>query len=221
MGHPYWPLFDLEIRTPRITVRYIDDEIGVEVAALAARGVHDPDVMPFLVPWTDATSPFLERGSFQHWWRCRTETTPERWVINFAVFVDDVAVGAGSLGANEFPILRSVETGSWLGLQHHGQGIGKEFRSALLHLAFDGFGAEEATTSAFSDNRSSMGVTRSLGYSAAGSRRVVRRGVPAELHSFRMPRPHWHTIRRDDIVLHGAAAAADLLGIPPLRTDIP
>ena len=42
MGHPYWPLFDLEVRTPRITMRYVDDDLAVEMATLAAKGIHDP-----------------------------------------------------------------------------------------------------------------------------------------------------------------------------------
>lgn len=213
MGHPYWPLFDLEVRTPRLTLRYLDDALGVEVAALGARGVHDPEVMPFSVPWTDAESPYLERGSFQFWWRSRAETTPEHWTLNFAVIVDDVVVGAGGLGASEFAVLRSFETGSWLGREHQGRGIGTELREAALHLGFAGFGAEFATTGAFADNAPSLGVTRHLGYQPEGSRRVVRRGEPADLLGFTMPRSHWETIRRDDITLHGIEPARDLLGI--------
>jgi RimJ/RimL family protein N-acetyltransferase len=213
MGHPYWPLFDLVVRTPRLTLRYIDDRIGAEVAALAARGVHDPSTMPFVVPWTEAESPYLERGAFQFWWRCRAETTVERWTVNYAVFVDDVVVGAGGVSATEFPVLRTFETGSWLGRQYQGQGLGREVREAALHLGFDGFGAEYATTGAFDDNAASLGVTRRLGYEPNGSRLVVRRGEPATLSNFRMTRHHWVAIRRPDISVEGAEAVRSLLGI--------
>ena len=63
MGHPTWPLFDLEVRTPRITLRYIDDEMAVRLVDLANRGIHDPDRMPFSIPWTDVPSPRFE-------WQC-------------------------------------------------------------------------------------------------------------------------------------------------------
>ena len=51
-----WPLFGLEIRTPRLVLRLVRDEDlpGLIEAALA--GVHDPAVMPFSFPWTDAPS---------------------------------------------------------------------------------------------------------------------------------------------------------------------
>ena len=57
MPHPYWPLFDLVVRTPILTLRYIDDALAVELATLISRPIHDPDKMPFAVPWTDAPEP--------------------------------------------------------------------------------------------------------------------------------------------------------------------
>jgi PPOX class probable F420-dependent enzyme len=39
MGHPYWPLFDVVIRTPRLEVRYPDDSLLIELATVAAQGV--------------------------------------------------------------------------------------------------------------------------------------------------------------------------------------
>ena len=35
MTNPYWPLFDLGIRTPRVELRFPDDEALVAVAGLA------------------------------------------------------------------------------------------------------------------------------------------------------------------------------------------
>lgn len=213
MTHPYWPLFDVEVRTPRVTLRYIDDDLAVDLAALAADGIHDPATMPFLDPWTDRPSPELERSALQFWWRTRAEVRPEHWNLTFAVFVDGEVVGATGLGADDFVTLRSFETGSWLGRAHQGRGIGKEMRQATLHLGFAGFDAEFATTGAFADNGSSLGVTRSLGYQPEGSRRVVRRGAAAEVLGFRMSRSHWETIRRDDIIVAGLDAARAFLGI--------
>ena len=48
-----WPLMGLEVVTPMLTLLYIIDDLGVELALLAAEGVHDPATMPFGVAWTD------------------------------------------------------------------------------------------------------------------------------------------------------------------------
>ena len=92
MPHPHWPLFDLVVRTPRITVRYLDDALGDQLAALAAQGVHDPEFMPFALPWTDVPSPELERNALRWYWRSRAETGPDSWNLQFAVFEGDELV---------------------------------------------------------------------------------------------------------------------------------
>jgi len=60
-----WPLTGLEVVTPMLTLRYIIDDLGVELALLAAEGVHDPATMPFSTPWTDVPSPELERNTLR------------------------------------------------------------------------------------------------------------------------------------------------------------
>ena len=67
------------------------------------------------------------------------------------------------IGAENFRAVRSVETGSWLGRAHQGQGIGREMREAVLHLAFAGLGAEEALSGAFEDNAASLATSRAVG----------------------------------------------------------
>jgi RimJ/RimL family protein N-acetyltransferase len=213
MAHPYWPLFDLEVRSPRLTLRYLDDELGAAVASVAARGVHDPSRTPFMTPWTDHGSPELERNAFRFWWRSRAETQPDHWSINLAAIEHGTVVGASGLSADQFGVLGSFETGSWLGREFQGRGLGTELREATLHLGFAGLRAEFATTSAFSDNAPSLAVTRRLGYETEGTRRVVRRGEPADLVGFRMARAQWETIRRDDIEMVGVDGAREILAI--------
>lgn len=171
--------------------------------------------MPFSVPWTDIESPDLERGAMQFHWRCRADTSPAGWRIPLAVLVDDEVVGASDLAATHFPQLRQFETGSWLGGDFQGRGLGKELRLATLTIGFDGLGADHATTGAYEDNGPSMGVTRSLGYQPEGRRRELRRGQPDEILQFRMAREHFDTIRRDDITVIGAEPVRELLGISP------
>lgn len=213
MAHPYWPLYDLEVRTTRVTLRYIDDELSVELARLAAKGVHDPSSMPFSIPWTDLPSPQLERGAMQFHWRTRAETTPAAWRIPFAAIVEGAVVGSTDLTAAQFPALRQFETGSWLGREYQGRGIGKEMRIATLSVGFDGLDAAYATTAAWTDNGPSLGVTRSLGYDEVGPRRELRRNEPDEQMHYRMSAGHFATIRRDDIDIIGIDAVRRFLEI--------
>lgn len=97
-----------------LTLRYITDDLGVELALLAAEGVHDPATMPFSTPWTDVPSPELERNTLRFYWRNRADTTVGHWDLNLAVVVGGVAVGMCSIEADAFPNRRSAETGSWV-----------------------------------------------------------------------------------------------------------
>jgi RimJ/RimL family protein N-acetyltransferase len=213
MPNDHWPLFDLEVRTPRLTLRYLDDTLAAELQAVAARGVHDPAVMPFVIPWTDLPSPQMEQEAMRFYARTRADVRPNAWNLQFAVVVDGAVVGTSDLMAGDFPTLRQFTTGSWLGREFQGQGLGKEMRLASLALGFDGFGAEFALTGMWHDNAASKGVTESLGYEFEGRRRALRREVPDELLGYRMARSHWETIRRDDIELVGVDAARTFLAI--------
>lgn len=214
MAHPFWPLFDVEVRTPRITLRYLDDELETRLIQVASQGIHSPDFMPFAVPWTDIESPEFERQALDFYWRNRA-ARPESWNILFAVIADGEVVGSTNLGAEGFPIKRWFETGSWLGTPHQGQGLGKELRVATLHLGFLAFDGLVAGTGAFVDNAPSLGVTRSLGYEPNGVGHTARRGELAVIERYRMSRQHFLTnVRRDDIEIVGDEAVRELLGIP-------
>lgn len=214
MTHPIWPLFDLRVCTPRLELRYIDDELAKELALLAAKGIHPPDFMPFAMPWSDVPSPLQERNTMQFYWRSRSEVSPAKWTIELAVLVEGVVVGTSGLITSDFQLLRTFETGSWLGREHQGKGIGKEMRVATLQLGFVGFGGHRATTGAWEDNGPSLGVTNSLGYLANGQRPAVRKDVASTLRLFEMPRDDFMTrLHRDDITLHGVEDCLPLLGL--------
>jgi len=99
MEQAIWPLMGLHVVTPMLTLRYITDDLGMELALLAAEGVHDPVTMPFSTPWTDVPSPELERNTLRFYWRNRADTTVEHWDLNLAVVVDGIAVGMCSVAA--------------------------------------------------------------------------------------------------------------------------
>ncbi len=214
MDESIWPLAGLAVVTPRLRLRYVDDELAAGLARLATRGVHDPATMPFTTPWTDVASPELERNTLQYFWRNRSETSPEHWDLNFAADVDGTLVGACSVSADGFGRHRSAETGSWIGMRYQRVGLGREMRQAALHLIFDGFGAKQATTKAWHDNAASLAVTRSLPYVQTGSSEQTRRGHTDLLIHFEMSRERWLTVRRDDITLHGVEAIREQLSLP-------
>lgn len=214
MTHPIWPFFDLRVVTPQLELVPIDDEVAVALAQLAARGIHDPGFMPFGFEWTDVPSPQLERNTLQFYWRTRAELSPQQWNLNLAVRVDGQLVGTTGFLTQQFAVTRVFETGSWLGREFQGRGIGKEMRLASLHLGFLGFGGRTATTTAFADNGPSLGVTRRLGYAPNGESLKVRRGQAATSLHFAMTREHFDLhLRRDDVVLHGVEPCLPLLGL--------
>jgi RimJ/RimL family protein N-acetyltransferase len=214
MAHPVWPLFDLRVVTPRVELRYPDDGTIAALAELASRGVHDPATMPFGIPWTDApTGGPLERSSMQFLWRSRTDWTPAKWDLPFAVFRDGELVGVQSIGAHDYATRRSFETGSWLGRPFQGQGLGTEMRAAILHFGFVGLGAEAAHTSAWHDNEPSLAVTRRLGYEPNGEAFEVRRGERDRQLAFRLTRADWAARQRDDIDIEGLAGCQVFFGL--------
>jgi RimJ/RimL family protein N-acetyltransferase len=208
-----WPLAELEVITPVLRLCHVTDELADTLARLAAEGIHDPDTMPFAIPWTDAVSPELERNTVAYFRQARAEVSTEHWDVPMAVVVGDVAVGVCSVTADGFPARRTVSTGSWLGRRYQGRGLGREMRTAALQLIFAGFDADVARTAAWHDNAASLGVTRSLPYIQTGSSRQSRRGVFDTMLEFTMSRAQWDTMRRSDIRLVGVDAVIDQLSL--------
>ncbi|MDQ1402312.1 MAG: hypothetical protein QOG03_628 [Actinomycetota bacterium] len=214
MANPYWPFFDLKVRTPLVELRVPDDDDLVELANLSAKGVHSPDFMPFNIAWSIVPSPDRERGVLQWAWRQRGALSPDDWRLEFVVVKDSQVIGAQGFGAQRFSLTRVINSGSWLGLAHQGQGVGKEMRQAMLHLAFEGLGAEVAYSAAFDDNLASIGVSRSVGYEDNGDELSPRGEDAVGRHiRFKIDRQRWLERRRDDIEIVGLDPCLPLLGI--------
>lgn len=187
-----WPLRNLVIRTPRLELRPDDDAGLFELIEVAKAGVHAPDKMPFVVPWTDRHP----MQWAQYYWSMRAAFSPSDWTINFLTRVDGRVVGMQGATAKDFAITREVHTGSWLGLAHQGKGYGTEMRAAVVMFAFDHLGAELMTSAAFSDNPASHNVSKKLGYRTDGTERLAIRGklatnVRLALTPEQFVRPEW------------------------------
>jgi len=212
-----WPLFDLRVSTPRLSLRYVTDDLAERLAELAARGIHDPATMPFSEPWTDVEPPELQRNTVRYYWWCRAETTSQRWMLTLAVLDrEEQPIGFCSIAAEQFARSRTAATGSWIGREHQRRGFGREMRQAALHLVFAGLGGAHATTGAWHDNAASLAVTRSLPYEEGEAIRESRRGVPDTMLTFSMSRDRWRAVRRNDIELGGIEATRDFLELEPL-----
>jgi RimJ/RimL family protein N-acetyltransferase len=191
MSSPFWPLFGLTLSTPRLTLRPPTDEDFEGLFDAVDAGIHDPDVMPFSVPWTDAEPTERRLRSAQFWWGQRAGWGVDEWHLPFAVFLDGKPVGIQEVFAKRFLMLGEVSTGSWLTRSAQGRGLGKEMRVAVLRLAFEGLGAEVARTAAFEDNVASLTVSRSIGYRENGRYREASRGEPRVMIHFEMTRQEW------------------------------
>jgi RimJ/RimL family protein N-acetyltransferase len=69
----------------------------------------------------------------------------------------------------DFPTFGAVTSFSWLAPGNRGRGLGAEMRAAILHRAFAGLSAREATSDAFADNHASNHVSQVLAYERNGT----------------------------------------------------
>jgi len=210
---PY-PPFALEVTTPRLRLLGATDDRLDRLIPIVRAGVVREDETPFDDPFSFyEPSPARELRWMQAIWRGRGRTEPEWWRLYFVVELDGELVGMQDLIAEDFPKYRTVTTFSWLAPEARGRGVGREMRAAILHLAFAGLGAREATSDAFLDNAASNAVSRALGYEENGTDWATRRGEPCRLQRWLLSRASWEAAARPDITLSGVDECLPLLGL--------
>ncbi len=212
--NPWWPLFDLRVRTPRVELRLASDADLLGLIEAARAGIHAPDDRPFYRQWDLAPSPGMERNILKWHWTQRGEWEPTRWTLGLVAVVGDVVVGTQEVNATNFALRREVGSGSWLSLPYQRQGIGREMRSAMLHLAFAGLGAEWALSVANADNERSQAVSRTLGYVDDGLQVEDDDGRQRLAKRFRLSRERWEQHRPDyDISIEGLEPCLPMFGV--------
>ena len=209
----HWPLFDLRITTPRLHLRLPTEELCDQLIDTVLDGVHEPDRMPFIHPWTRAPREELPFNTLSHLWRELARFTRDDWVLPLVVVIDQTAVGMQALRAKNFPITREVASGSFLGLRYQGRGFGTEIRAAALYFAFAELDAEVATSASFVDNPASITVSRRQGYQENGIDRMVRAGTMAEVLRFRLTREDWQRHRSVEVQVDGFDRCRPLFGL--------
>jgi len=65
MASSRWPLAELRLQTPELELRWPSQDDLYALADLAAAGVHDPEVQPFMVAWTDASPEERARSTLE------------------------------------------------------------------------------------------------------------------------------------------------------------
>jgi RimJ/RimL family protein N-acetyltransferase len=168
-----FPPLGLTIEAGPVVLRGITDDLLVGLADLAERGVHDPAEMPFYFPWTQQAD--LPRSFAAYHWRTRAEFSPASWTLNLAVLHEGRLVGVQGFDTSHYLVTRTGETGSWLGREFQGRGIGTAMRQAICAFLLDHLDAAEVTSGAFVDNPASLAVSRKVGYRPNGRRRLERR----------------------------------------------
>ena len=215
MTSPYWPLTGLRLRTPRLELRWPSLEDLDELVALAAAGVHDPQVQPFSAAWTDVATAELPARSLRFFWSQWASWEPDNWELSFVIVHQGDIVGVQALKAADFAILREVHTGSWIGRRYQGRGIGTEMRAAVLSLAFDDLHAQYARSTAHSDNAASLGVSRKLGYVDDGIEHFVVRGQATNAQRLLLDRAAWQARRPLRVRASGLAPCLSWFGVHP------
>ncbi len=208
-----WPLFGLTIQTPRLRLRLPREEELADLARLAAEGVHELHERPFLTPWTEGSPE--DRARFvllQHWSELGSWDV-QGWRLGLGIFLADRPLGVVTLRARNFPVVREVTTSSWLGLPHHGKGLGTEARVGVLALAFEHLGAQAALTEVFQDNHASQGVSRKLGYEHDGISRDARGHEVVVSDRLRLTRSTWQSRNQPRVTVSGLQECRSMFGL--------
>lgn len=174
-----WAPFALQVQCGPLELRAIRDDDIPPIVDLVLAGLHDPEKMPFTQPWTDAPPERIPGNTAAYYWSTRASFSPSAWVLDLVVRVGGRIAGVQGFATKNYLTVRTGETGSWLGREFQGRGIGTLMRQAMCAFLFDHLRAEEITSAAFMDNPASLAVSRKVGYADNGTFREERR--PGEL----------------------------------------
>jgi RimJ/RimL family protein N-acetyltransferase len=208
----YWPLFDLRLASPDLALRPMTEADLTELADLLPDDVEqDPLAATFAIG-----EQRTRRGlvSHQSYWKALGTWRPEHWALSFVVSAAGQFIGVQELEGSDFPVLRTVDTSSFLITAARGRGYGKQMRRAVLALAFGPMQAQAAITSAWHDNHASLGVSRALGYLPNGEMLHAHPGRVDILLHLRLRRADWLASGfGDDIQVSGFEPCRPLFGL--------
>lgn len=213
----HWPLSGLRLTTPRVELRGPSLNDLDDLADRGVEGVHQPGYMPFFSQWTDGDAETVARRILQRHWNALGTWTNDDWTLYLAVLHEGIVVGSQSMGSRQFTLTREVVLTSWIGLRFQSMGIGEHARAAMLHLAFDGLGADQVLVVVRQDNRASQRVCEKCGFVRDGVQINAVRGKAVRSDRYRLDRERWLAHRSIDVEIHGLdAASLALFGASPV-----
>lgn len=205
-----WPLDALRLRHGAVELRPV---VGADLAMIAAIEPDDFEHDPRAEVFDGLTErENRARQLLQSHWRARGTWSPASWCLDLAVVHDGRIVGVQTLEADDFPMLRTVDSASWLIPDVRGRGLGRAMRTAMLGLAFDRLGARAAITSARTDNHASLGVSRRVGYRDNGFSVIMSPTGPCELTHLRLTADEW--AHAGAVTVSGLDACLPWFGLP-------
>ena len=206
-----FPVFGLRISAGPLELRAITDDDLAALAELAARGIHPRERMPFALPWTDVPAEEFGPQFVRHHWRTRADFRKDAWALNLGVWHEGTPVGVQGITTKNYLVTRTGETGSWLGQEFQGRGIGTSMRQVICAFVFDHLDAVEITSGAWLDNPASLAVSRKVGYRENGRERKERRDGEVAVNQGLVLRP-------EDLVR--GEHALEVEGVEAFRTSI-
>jgi RimJ/RimL family protein N-acetyltransferase len=212
MPYRYWPLFDLCLQTPDLTLRPMTEADQATIADLLPDDVELDPAATTYATGDERTG----RGIVVHqgYWKAYGTWRPEAWRLNFTVRAAGELLGAQELEGNDFPALRTVDTSSFLIATARGRGYGQQMRAAVLALAFGPMRAQAAITSAWHDNHASLGVSRALGYQPNGESLHARGNSADVMLHMRLLRADWLASgAAEQVQISGFEACRSLFGL--------
>jgi len=206
----FWPFSDLRIRVGEVVLRGVTDaDIGPLISALPADLELDPRLQLFSsLPRVDDR----ERRFVAGFWRHRGQWSPDSWCLDLVVEHAGEVVGVQSVEGDDFPVLRTVDSASWLATPVRGRGLATAMRTGILALAFDHLDAQVAVSSAEPSNAPSLAVSRRLGYVDNGIGRVHGADGPVDLQHLRLSREDWQA-GAHDVQAEGVEACLPWFGL--------
>ena len=208
-----WPVFGIRIIAGSLELSAIRDGDIPGLVDLAGRGIHASDEMPFSEPWATAPPDELAASMAAHYWRLRASFAPAEWCLELVARLNGVIVGCQGFSTHNYLVTRTGETGSWLGREFQGKGIGTLMRQAMCVFLFDHLDALEVSSAAYLDNPASLAVSRKVGYQANGRVREQRRKGEAVVSQKLLLQPHELTRPPDEVRVSGAAELRRFIGL--------
>lgn len=207
-----WPLLSLRLKVADVTLQPVREADLEHLSRILPDDVeHDPSSE--MLEGLDVEQN-RRRILLQSYWRSWGCWSVEAWCIFFRVSVGARVVGVQALEAKHFPILRTVDSSSWLVTDVRRRGIGTAMRLAVLTLAFDHLGAAAAITSARQDNWASLGVSKHLGYEENGVSTSLSPSGPCTLQHMILRRSSWALSgRSQSVTVSGISACAPWFGV--------